>query len=258
MTSTNFEENLLKTDTRGRVRVPREKREALLAEFEASAVSAAQFARLTGINYATFAGWVAKRRKQRRAQSGLEAADGGIGTPLTREPLRLFEAGARSEPRRRWRRGLRDRSARRGTSLCGVAVATASGRRTACAAFQNPALIMLSFSGSLKIFLAVEPCDLRKSFNGLYGLVRERLGEDPREGALFVFSNRRRTRLKILYWDGSGLWVLIKRLEKGTFAWPQASQASGVKLRLAPEALALLTDGVDLRGARLRPWYERE
>jgi transposase len=117
---------------------------------------------------------------------------------------------------------------------------------------------MLSFSGSLKIFVALEPCDLRKSFNGLYGLVSERLGENPRDGSLFVFSNRRRTRLKILYWDGSGLWVLIKRLERGTFAWPKASQAAGVKLRLAPEALALLTDGVDLRGAQLRPWYERE
>jgi transposase len=117
---------------------------------------------------------------------------------------------------------------------------------------------MLSFSGSLKIFVALEPCDLRKSFNGLYGLVGERLGENPRDGSLFVFSNRRRTRLKILYWDGSGLWVLTKRLERGTFSWPKASEAQSVKLRLAPEALALLTDGVDLRGARLRPWYERE
>ena len=117
---------------------------------------------------------------------------------------------------------------------------------------------MLSFSGSLKIFVALEPCDLRKSFNGLYGLVSERLGEDPRDGSLFVFSNRRHTRLKILYWDGSGRWVLTKRLEKGTFSWPKAAQAQGVKLRLVPEALALLTDGVDLRGAQLRPWYERE
>ncbi|HEV7928281.1 MAG TPA: IS66 family insertion sequence element accessory protein TnpB [Verrucomicrobiae bacterium] len=67
---------------------------------------------------------------------------------------------------------------------------------------------MLSFSGSLKVFVAVEACDLRKGFNGLHGLVTERLGEDPRQGALFVFSNRRRTRIKILCWDGTGLWVL--------------------------------------------------
>lgn len=117
---------------------------------------------------------------------------------------------------------------------------------------------MLSFTGGLKVFVALEPCDLRKSFNGLEGLVRARLGEDPRAGALFVFTNRRHTRLKILYWDGSGLWLLSKRLEKGTFSWPKSAQVEGTKMRLAPEALALLTDGIDLRGARLRPWYERE
>jgi transposase len=117
---------------------------------------------------------------------------------------------------------------------------------------------MLSFTGSLKVFVALEACDLRKSFNGLYALVSERLREDPRQGALFVFSNRRRTRLKILYFDGTGLWVMIKRLEEGTFAWPKTLEPGTVKLRLAPEALAMLTDGIDLRGARLRPWYERE
>ena len=117
---------------------------------------------------------------------------------------------------------------------------------------------MLSFTGGLKVYVALEPCDLRKSFNGLEGLVRERLKEDPRAGALFVFSNRRHTRLKILYWDGTGLWLLIKRLEKGTFSWPKSGQVEGVKLRLTPEALAMLTDGIDLRGAQLRPWYERE
>ena len=64
--------------------------------------------------------------------------------------------------------------------------------------------VMLSFTGGLKVFVALEPCDLRKSFNGLQALVSERLGEDLRQGALFVFTNRRHTRLKILYWDGSG------------------------------------------------------
>ena len=82
---------------------------------------------------------------------------------------------------------------------------------------------MLSFSGSLKIFLASEPCDLRKGFNGLYGMVSERLGEDPRGGALFVFSNRCHSRIKVLYFDGTGLWVLTKRLEKGTFSWPRST-----------------------------------
>jgi len=117
---------------------------------------------------------------------------------------------------------------------------------------------MLSFAGSLKVFVALEACDMRKGFNGLHALAAERLGEDPRQGAVFVFSNRRHTRLKILYWDGSGLWVLSKRLEKGTFSWPRSVEPRATKLKLSAEALAMLTDGVDLRGARLRPWYERE
>ncbi len=117
---------------------------------------------------------------------------------------------------------------------------------------------MLSFSGSLKVLVAVEACDMRKGFNGLYATVTERLGEDPRSGILFVFSNRRHTRIKILCWDGTGLWVLTKRLEKGTFSWPKNLEADRVKLKLTPQALAMLTDGVDLRGARLRPWYERQ
>jgi len=117
---------------------------------------------------------------------------------------------------------------------------------------------MLTFSGSLKVFIAVEACDLRKGFNGLHGLVTERLGQDPRSGALFVFSNRRHTRLKILFWDGTGLWILTKRLEKGTFSWPQQNEPEKTTLRLNPQALAMLTDGVDLRGGQRRPWYERE
>ena len=117
---------------------------------------------------------------------------------------------------------------------------------------------MLSFAGSLQVFVALEPVDLRKSFSGLEGLVSERLREDLRSGALFVFTNRRRNRLKILYWDRTGLWLLIKRLEQGSFAWPKGIDPQAVKLKLTPEALAMLTDGIDLRGARLRPWYERE
>jgi transposase len=117
---------------------------------------------------------------------------------------------------------------------------------------------MISFSGSLKIFLLVDCCDMRKGFNGLYGLVSNSFGDDPRSGALYVFCNRRHTRIKVLYFDGTGLWVLSKRLERGTFSWPKPGQADSRKLNLTPEAFAMLTDGVDLRGAKLRPWYERE
>ena len=116
---------------------------------------------------------------------------------------------------------------------------------------------MLSFSGSLKIFVALEACDMRKSFTGLAAAVRERLGGDPLCGALFIFSNKRRNILKILYRDGTGLWVLAKRLEKGTFSWPKkADPAPGEKLSLTPQALAMLTDGIDLKDGMRRAWYE--
>jgi transposase len=88
---------------------------------------------------------------------------------------------------------------------------------------------MISFSGSLKVFLLVDCCDMRKGFNGLYGLVSSGFGEDPRSGALYLFCNRRHTRIKVLYFDGTGLWVLSKRLERGTFSWPKPSQVESPK-----------------------------
>lgn len=115
---------------------------------------------------------------------------------------------------------------------------------------------MLSFPGSLKIYLAITPCDMRKSFNGLQAVVSEHLKADPLNGALYVFTNKRRNRLKILYYDTTGLWILAKRLEAGTFSWPQPT-AERTTLKLAPEALAMLTDGIDLRDGIRRPWYER-
>jgi IS66 Orf2 like protein len=74
---------------------------------------------------------------------------------------------------------------------------------------------MLSFTASLKIYVAVEPCDMRKSFEGLSALTATALHEDVRDGALFVFSNHRRNRLKILYWDGTGIWGDGEALGKG-------------------------------------------
>ena len=98
---------------------------------------------------------------------------------------------------------------------------------------------------------------MRKGLEGLHALVSQRLSEDVRGGALFVFINQRHTRLKVLYFDGTGLWLLTKRLEEGTFAWPRLEEIGAAKLALRPEAFAMLTDGIDLRGAKLRPWFER-
>ena len=116
---------------------------------------------------------------------------------------------------------------------------------------------MLTFPGSLKVFIAIEPVDLRKSFTGLWAVTSNVLKDDPSSGSLYVFTNRRRNRVKILYWDGTGLWVMIKRLEQGTFSWPKGIEVQNGKLQLSPEALALLLDGVDLRRGSLRPWYQR-
>ena len=114
---------------------------------------------------------------------------------------------------------------------------------------------MFHMNQNLKVVLAVESVDLRKSFNGLYTIARSELGEVPEDGALFIFSNRTRTRIKVLCFDGTGCWVSVKRLEEGTFSWPKS--LGDAKMLLKPEALALLLDGVDLRGAKMRPWYER-
>lgn len=115
---------------------------------------------------------------------------------------------------------------------------------------------MLSFHAHLKVFVATAPCDLRASFNGLWALAQARLGEDPKSGALLVFGNRRHNRIKLLYFDGTGVCVLAKRLEQGTFHWPQSAGEPGAKLRLTPQALQLLLDGVDLRDGARRAWYE--
>lgn len=115
---------------------------------------------------------------------------------------------------------------------------------------------MFGLGPATKIYLALEGVDMRKGFDGLYGLVRDRLGKDPLSGHLFLFANRARSRLKVLVWDGSGLWVCAKRLERGRFRWPEAPQQGCLVMR--PEELAMLVNGLDLAAARPRPnWLRR-
>ena len=97
---------------------------------------------------------------------------------------------------------------------------------------------------------------MRKGFEGLYGLVRERLSCEPLSGHVFVFCNKQHNRLKVLFWDGSGLWVCGKRLEKGRFAWPRV-EAGQSKVVLSHEELCLLLGGIDLEQVRPRRWYRR-
>jgi transposase len=115
---------------------------------------------------------------------------------------------------------------------------------------------MFGMSPATKIYIGVEAIDMRKGFEGLYGLVRDHLGQDPLSGYLFLFTNCSRTRLKALMWDGSGLWVCAKRLEKGRFGWPAAENTNSILLR--PEELAMLVNGLDLAQARPRKnWFRR-
>ena len=112
-------------------------------------------------------------------------------------------------------------------------------------------------SAALKVYLALDPCDMRKSFNGLHAIASDQLQSTPGRDALYAFTNKRRNRIKLLYFDGTGTWVAAKRLEKGRFSWPSPSETGQRRIHLAPEALQLLIDGVDLRGATFKPWYER-
>ena len=115
---------------------------------------------------------------------------------------------------------------------------------------------MFGLGLATKIYVAAEAVDMRKGFEGLYGLVREQLGQDPLSGYLFLFTNRTHTRLKALVWDGSGLWVCAKRLERGCFRWPTA-EAGETKIVLSHEETALLVGGIDLAGSRRRAWFRK-
>lgn len=114
---------------------------------------------------------------------------------------------------------------------------------------------MLTISPAVRIYVATGSTDLRRSIDGLAALVRERFDLDPLSGHLFLFRNRRGDRLKILAWDQGGFWVLYKRLERGTFAWPTEDDHGPVNLRSSD--LLLLLSGVDLAHTRRRRWYER-
>lgn len=111
---------------------------------------------------------------------------------------------------------------------------------------------MLSLPSALRIFVAVEPADMRKGFDGLAQLVREVIAQDPLSGHLFVFRNRRRDRVKILYWDRDGFAIGMKRLEKGTFRFPEAKEG---RIEVTPAEMAAVLEGIDLSGARRLPRF---
>ena len=113
---------------------------------------------------------------------------------------------------------------------------------------------MFGLGPATRIYVALGATDMRKGFDGLYGIVRDRLGLEVRSGHLFLFANARRNRLKILYWDGSGLWCCGKSLERGRFSWPLAGDRSD-RVTLSHEELSLLLGGIDLTQTRQKNWY---
>lgn len=115
---------------------------------------------------------------------------------------------------------------------------------------------MFGLGAATRIYLAPGATDMRKNFNGLYGLVRDQLLCDPMSGHVFLFANAQKNRLKILFFDGTGLWVCAKRIERGRLHWPSADAGQG-KVVLSREEFALLVGGIDLTETRKRKWYRK-
>lgn len=115
---------------------------------------------------------------------------------------------------------------------------------------------MLNFSHQTRVFLFLEPVDMRKSFRGLCLLAESVLQEDPASGHWFAFINRRRDRLKLLGWDGQGFWIWYKRLESGAFQKPTAGP-NRRQLEIDVTELSLIIHGIDLGSAKRRRRYGR-
>ncbi len=109
---------------------------------------------------------------------------------------------------------------------------------------------MIMLPSAVRIFLCTRPTDMRKGFDGLTGLVQECFSQDPLTGHLFLFINRRRDRIKILYFDRDGLAIWYKRLEAGSFEVPRTDERDGIELQQAQ--LAMILSGIDMKSARQR------
>jgi len=114
---------------------------------------------------------------------------------------------------------------------------------------------VLSLPPSIRIFLCLEVADMRRGFDGLAAMVTELLQDDPLSGHLFVFHNRRRDRVKILYWDRDGYALWYKRLEAGTFTFPSVTSRRSHRVEVKASDLLMLLDGVDLRSVRREKRY---
>ena len=103
---------------------------------------------------------------------------------------------------------------------------------------------MLTLDADHRVWLVAGVTDMRKGFDGLAALVQTQLAEDPFSGQLFVFRGRRGDRVKLLWWDGDGLCLFAKRLERGRFVWPRAQSGT---VSLSAAQLSMLLEGIDWR-----------
>jgi transposase len=113
---------------------------------------------------------------------------------------------------------------------------------------------VLGLGAATRIFVATGATDMRFGFNGLYALAAGQLQQNPQSGHLFLFANKRRDRMKILFFDGSSLWVCSRRMEKGRLHWPSSEDG---RAQLTREEFALLIGGIDLTAAAKRKWYRK-
>lgn len=113
---------------------------------------------------------------------------------------------------------------------------------------------MLGLGAATRIYVATGKTDMRLGFDGLYGLVIGLLQENPQSGHLFLFSNKRRDRMKILFFDGNSLWVCARRMEQGRLHWPASEDG---RVQLSREEFALLIGGIDPSKTKKRKWYRK-
>jgi len=116
---------------------------------------------------------------------------------------------------------------------------------------------MIHLPASVRVYLCLAPCDMRKSFDGLHALVRDHLELDPFAGHLVVFASRRRDRIRIFYWDRDGFGMWSKRLEEGTYAVPFADGDAERRQEITAQELGALLSGIDLAHAQRRKRYQR-
>lgn len=116
--------------------------------------------------------------------------------------------------------------------------------------------MLMNLPAAVRIYVAAEPVDLRRGFDGLAATTRSIIGQDPLSGHVFVFLNRRRNLINLLVWDRTGYMLLYKRLERGTFKLPTEPEPGRRHIEMDAGELGLMLEGLDLRGARRQKrWY---